>query len=72
MRRAVSSFETIRRASESASPRFTILKLVCLDYQELAHGALGLYSAVSRFDWVNPHMYIVAATKGLDGAPARS
>src|SRR5262245_26644200 len=25
---------------------------------------------VARFDWVNPHMYLVVATKGPDGAPA--
>ncbi len=25
---------------------------------------------VSRFDWVNPHMYLVVATKGPDGQPA--
>src|SRR5690554_1200 len=25
---------------------------------------------VSRFDWVNPHMYIVVATTGPDGQPA--
>ena len=25
---------------------------------------------VARFDWVNPHMYLVVATKGPDGQPA--
>ena len=25
---------------------------------------------VSRFDWVNPHMYLIVATKGPDGQPA--
>jgi hypothetical protein len=25
---------------------------------------------VWRFDWVNPHIYIIVATKGPDGAPA--
>ena len=25
---------------------------------------------VSRFDWVNPHMYLVVATTGPDGRPA--
>jgi hypothetical protein len=26
---------------------------------------------VARFDWVNPHMYLVVATKGPDGQPAQ-
>ena len=25
---------------------------------------------VVRFDWVNPHMYLIVATKGPDGQPA--
>jgi hypothetical protein len=25
---------------------------------------------VARFDWVNPHMYLIVATKGPDGEPA--
>jgi hypothetical protein len=25
---------------------------------------------VARFDWVNPHMYLVVSTKGPDGQPA--
>jgi hypothetical protein len=31
---------------------------------------LVIEGTVSRFDWVNPHMYIVVATKGPDGQPA--
>ena len=31
---------------------------------------LVLEGTVSRFDWVNPHMYLVIATKGPDGKPA--
>jgi hypothetical protein len=31
---------------------------------------LVIEGTVSRFDWVNPHMYIVIATKGPDGQPA--
>src|SRR5262245_60717589 len=31
---------------------------------------LVLEGTVERFDWVNPHMYIVIATKGPDGQPA--
>jgi hypothetical protein len=31
---------------------------------------LVLEGTVSRFDWVNPHMYIVVATTGPDGRPA--
>jgi hypothetical protein len=31
---------------------------------------LVIEGTVSRFDWVNPHMYIVVATQGPDGAPA--
>ena len=27
---------------------------------------------VARFDWVNPHMYLVVGTKGPDGQPALS
>jgi hypothetical protein len=29
-----------------------------------------LEGTVARFDWVNPHMYLVIATKGPDGQPA--
>ena len=31
---------------------------------------LVIEGTVSRFDWVNPHMYLVVATKGPDGQPA--
>jgi hypothetical protein len=31
---------------------------------------LVIEGTVSRFDWVNPHMYLVVATKGPDGKPA--
>src|SRR5690349_2372212 len=44
-----------------------------------AHHSVAMFDAtkeiliegtVSRFDWVNPHMYLVVETKGPDGKPA--
>jgi hypothetical protein len=61
----------------AATPILTATALLCAP--AAAHHSQSMFDTtkeiviegtVSRFDWVNPHMYIVVATKGPDGQPA--
>ena len=61
----------------AATPILTATALLCAP--AAAHHSQSMFDTtkeivvegtVSRFDWVNPHMYIVVATKGPDGRPA--
>ena len=63
----------------AAAPLLTAAATALLCANASAHHSQSLFDTtkeiviegtVSRFDWVNPHMYIVIATKGPDGAPA--
>ena len=60
-------------------PLLTATAMALLCASASAHHSQSMYDTskelviegtVSRFDWVNPHMYIVVATKGPDGQPA--
>ncbi len=62
-----------------ATPLLTATAMVLLCAPASAHHSQSMFDTskelvlegtVSRFDWVNPHMYIVVATKGPDGKPA--
>jgi hypothetical protein len=61
----------------AATPLFTAVALLCAPAS--AHHSQSMFDTskeilvegkVARFDWVNPHMYIVVETIGPDGKPA--
>jgi hypothetical protein len=61
----------------AASPLFAAIALLCAPAS--AHHSQSMFDTskeilvegkVARFDWVNPHMYIVVETTGPDGKPA--
>jgi hypothetical protein len=67
----------IMKRLTAATPILTATALLCAP--AAAHHSQSMFDTskeiviegtVSRFDWVNPHMYIVVATTGPDGQPA--
>src|SRR5688500_15714916 len=61
----------------AAIPMFAATAILCVPAS--AHHSQSMFDTskeivvegkVARFDWVNPHMYIVIATTGPDGKPA--
>jgi hypothetical protein len=63
----------------AATPLLTAIAAATLSAPASAHHSQSMFDTtkeivvegtVARFDWVNPHMYLVVATKGPDGQPA--
>jgi len=66
MRRLPTALYAFAAALPFAAPAFAHHSVAMFD----ATKEILIEGTVSRFDWVNPHMYLVVETKGPDGKPA--
>jgi len=66
MRRLPTALFALAAVTPFATPAFAHHSIAMFDQSK----EILIEGTVSRFDWVNPHMYLVVETKGPDGKPA--
>src|SRR5690242_14991301 len=67
MRRLPTALYALAAAAPFAAPAFAHHSIAMFDQSK----EILIEGTVARFDWVNPHMYLVVDTKGPDGKPAQ-
>lgn len=66
MRRLPAVFPTLAAAALSSAPAFAHHSMSMFDMSK----EILIEGTVARFEWTNPHMYLIVETKGPDGQPA--
>src|SRR5262247_701460 len=66
MRRLPTALYALAAITPFAAPAFAHHSIAMFDQSK----EILIEGTVARFDWVNPHMYLVVETKGPDGKPA--
>ena len=66
MKRLPAALYTLAAVTPSATPAFAHHSQAMFD----ATQEIVLEGTIARFDWVNPHMYLIVETTGPDGKPA--
>jgi hypothetical protein len=66
MRRLPTAFYTLAAITSFGAPAFAHHSQAMFDNSR----EILIEGTVARFDWVNPHMYLIVETKGPDGQPA--
>jgi hypothetical protein len=66
MRRLPTALFALAAITPFAAPAFAHHSIAMFDQSK----EILIEGTVARFDWVNPHMYLVVETKGPDGKPA--
>jgi len=66
MRRLPTAFYALAAITPFAAPAFAHHSQAMFDQSQ----EILIEGTVARFDWVNPHMYLIVETKGPDGQPA--